>query len=477
MSVNNITFKEQPKLPLKKQEGVARNSFSQQPKQDTVSFTSNPVIKVLSTLESKPVLSLATIDLLGMIMPRTLIDLNRNKEELGHLNWDAGREAFMREVFSSSVLFFGPGLLFTAIGNKLLGSALNPLGVNTKTFTNYAAINAIEAKVQDIIKTEALKGTKVLSVNELRQKIARGLLEDVRAYSSTAANPLKLSSGLIDEVVQHVGSSMGKANIDKIAKQFAKKQLKDEFVKAFQAAREKLLQEAAAKGIQNTSTSAIRREAYNMATKSMTSLFRENESTIRKTLLANRDRATGEFLSKFLPKAAEHLKETEAVLTVAGAKPVGSGLGTIVRDVMTATDDIVMKAANGAERVPLEKMRSGISKIINSTRMLKIAKTAIPVLAIFAALVTFPKFSAWLTKKLNGGKESFPGLAGLDKGKEDKVTFSSNKNEEKEVKATANNSSENTSKPNSNTVASRPAPAVNPYAKNIFADFERRMGR
>lgn len=342
-------------------------------KKDSVSFTSGAgIIKTFEILESNPVLSLATIDFFGMIMPRTIIDTLRNKEELGHLNWDAGRETIMREVFSSGMMFFGPGIVFNWIGNKLLDSKFNPMGINTKAYTNYHAIDAIEAKLSSILKDKAGK----ISVNELRQQLAKEMLKDVKG--ATSGRGLSSASHLIDEAVKEVGTSMNRANIDKAIADFLK-------------------QHPTAKPGQ-----------------------------VRKALIEARAKAIRTFLDKYVPKVAKHLQETEATMNIKGAKPITTSAGNIVRDVFSAADDIVMKAANGAEHINTADLKKGIEGVVKETKKLKVAKALVPFVVIFGLLTTFPAFSAWLTKKLNGGKDQFPGLAGLkDEKSSQKVAFSS----------------------------------------------------
>ena len=108
----------------------------------------------------------------------------------------------------------------------------------------------------------------------------------------------------------------------------------------------------------------------------------------------------------------QNLRETELTLSVKGTKPITTNAGVFLRDVFTATDDIVAKAANGAREVNISKMQGEVDKIIKSTKRLKIAKTVLPFITVLAFLLTLPKFVVWMTKKITG-KEEFPGLAGL----------------------------------------------------------------
>jgi len=367
------------------------------------SFTGNPIIKTFSVLESNPVLALATLDLLGMIVPRTIIDINRNKEELGHLNWDAGRETIMREVFSSGVMFFGPGIVFNYLGNKLLDTKFNPLGVNTKAFTDYKTLNAIEKTTEEILKSTSGR----ISVVELRQKVAKSLLNNIQS----ADKGIKLASSekLVQTVLKEIKNSSSRANIDQL---------------------------------------------INQALKSNPHI---DVATVRKGLIIGKDKAVSNFIKSHIAEIVTHLQETEATLNVKGVKPITTSIKNIIRDVFGATDDIITKAAKGADHIDVKELQTGISSVLKETRRLKVAKVIVPFAVVFTMLFSFPKFSAWLSKKLNDGKDLFPGVAGLSKNAEDKV-------------ATKNNTEAQTTKPITNQTNS----SAQNKAYSAFDKFERR---
>lgn len=416
MQVNNLTrIGDTSYKPTIKQQPFSGRQIAEA--KGNVSFQGIPLTKVLSTLENNVILSLATIDVLGMVMPRTLIELNRNKKELGHLNWDAGREMLMNQSLASVGLYLGPGYVFNKVGQKLLESKFNPYNINTKAFTDLNTLKAIEVKLKDILRTEALKGTKSMSVNDLRQMLAKGLLEDVRAFSSTAKEPLKISGELIDDVVREVGSTMKRANVDKAARTIARSHLRQEYKQAFEAARASILKEAASKGIANPDMKTVAKEAVKMARESIKGMSKTIESANRNALLAKRDQGVTGFIKKFLEKLNPHLKETEVTLAVKGAKPVTTNTGVLVRDVFAATDDVILKAANGASKVNVDTMRTQVEKVVKSTQTLKTVKALLPFAIILTLLVTLPRFVNWVTKKITG-KEEFPGLAGISNTKD-----------------------------------------------------------
>ena len=392
---------------------------------NNVSFTSGALVKTLSTLESNPVLALATIDLCGMIMPRTLIDIQRNKEELGHLNWDAGRETLMREVFSSSLMFFGPGVVFNYWGDKLLNSKLNPFRVNTKAFTNYQTLDIINTKAAEILKNK----TGLVDINAFRQELAASILKDVKGATSGRA----LSPEIIKEITEEIGRTTGRANIDKTVSEYLTKHLQHEYDHVFNKAKEALLKKAGSAADEK----AIIQKAKDIAYKKV---FSKTEKGLRKSLINGHADGVHSFIGKIIGKVRTHVQEASGVIAGKGYKAVGTTHENIIRDVFSATDDIALKAANlskgNSTKIAAEELQKNIDTISKATRKLKISKAILPFAVVFTLLVTFPKFSAWLTKKLNGGKDEFPGLTGLTKEKsEDKVTLQGNKAQQQSPKA------------------------------------------
>ena len=57
-----------------------------------------------------------TIDTVGMMAPRTTQGYLRNREELGHLNYKAGREELVRELLSGPAFFYVPLAVLTVAG-------------------------------------------------------------------------------------------------------------------------------------------------------------------------------------------------------------------------------------------------------------------------------------------------------------------------------------------------------------------------
>jgi hypothetical protein len=214
---------------------------------------------------------------------------------------------------------------------------------------------------------------------------------------------------------------MPKANIDKTIKQFVKKEYKDDFIKLFNEAREKLIKEAPA----NYNKSAIGREAAKIAKERLAPLTRNAENSLRKTLIEHRDLLSNKFLSNFSPEVMQTIGETEATIGINGIKSASGTTGNILRDIVAATDDVLTKAANGAETIKLDTLSNNTDKLIKSYRNLKVAKILIPFFVILGLLYAFPKVNNWITKTLNGGKDQFPGLAGISGDETEKVSLAS----------------------------------------------------
>ncbi len=81
------------------------------------SFRGNPLVGFATFIENNGFLGeFLSIDTFGMMAPRTGQGYLRNREELGHLNYKAGREELVREVLSGPAFFYVPLTVMTGIG-------------------------------------------------------------------------------------------------------------------------------------------------------------------------------------------------------------------------------------------------------------------------------------------------------------------------------------------------------------------------
>lgn len=145
----------------------------------------NAVVGLATFIENNGFLGeFLTIDTVGMMAPRTGQGYLRNRKELGHLNYKAGREELVRELLSGPAFFYVP-LTALTIASALKGKSAK---VDTKVLNGFKNImknttvemqNAVETK-KNFVKTvinEAFKDYKnekqlVNELSELMEKNA-----------------------------------------------------------------------------------------------------------------------------------------------------------------------------------------------------------------------------------------------------------------------------------------------------------------
>lgn len=90
--------------------GVNQNNNPKQGKQNpTFGNLGAPLVAFASFIEKNGFLGeFLTVDTVGMMGPRTIQGYTRNQDELGHLNYKAGREELVREILSGPAYFFVP---------------------------------------------------------------------------------------------------------------------------------------------------------------------------------------------------------------------------------------------------------------------------------------------------------------------------------------------------------------------------------
>ena len=74
------------------------------------------------------------LDMCGLVLPRVYQGFQRNKKELGHLNYQAGTEEFLREFITGPSLFLIP-LGAVALAGKALGKGVQINSNTLKKFT------------------------------------------------------------------------------------------------------------------------------------------------------------------------------------------------------------------------------------------------------------------------------------------------------------------------------------------------------
>jgi hypothetical protein len=106
------------------------------------------------------------VDFCGLILPRTYQAFNRNKEELGHLNYKAGVEEFLREILSGPSMVIIPMLALKAASKVLNPSVYIPV-------KNYNALSEVYKSTIEKMDTKIplVKDVKTNFVNQLFNKI------------------------------------------------------------------------------------------------------------------------------------------------------------------------------------------------------------------------------------------------------------------------------------------------------------------
>ena len=161
-NINNakITTKHQKQAP---KQGVAfRGSFG--------SAAADTITKTMHGIEKGGFFAeFLVVDALGMIFPRVFQALNRNKEELGHPNYAAATEEFLREAIT------GPSMLLIPLGilagsGKMLGKSSKIARQTLGDFKNLT-LKACEKFTKDGNK----EGLNKLFYSELFDKAASNI--------------------------------------------------------------------------------------------------------------------------------------------------------------------------------------------------------------------------------------------------------------------------------------------------------------
>lgn len=116
----------------------------------------SPVNRMFKFIESAGFfIEFLIIDTLSMVLPRTLVGLNRDKEKLGHPNYQAGAEEFGRESLSGPSMNLIPMLMASVAIHKMLPSI--KLDQPTLEGINYSLLNAAKNKTDLSDKTQVTK--------------------------------------------------------------------------------------------------------------------------------------------------------------------------------------------------------------------------------------------------------------------------------------------------------------------------------
>ena len=143
------------------------NTLVNYQKKDTQSFSGvqQNVVKFADLLAAGGLaVSFTVQDMLGTNFPRTIVALNRNKEELGHYNYEHALEVGLREFITGPSLFAIPALALFVAG-KAFGSSLK------------VPVDSIEA-YGEILK-KSVKDTDLKNSKDLKDSFYSNLFENV----------------------------------------------------------------------------------------------------------------------------------------------------------------------------------------------------------------------------------------------------------------------------------------------------------
>jgi|GEM_PF-3343391 len=324
---------------------------------------------VLGNIESNPVLSLVIIDLFGMIIPRSIIDLKRNKEELGHLNWDAGRETILREGVTSFLLFFTSGLIATGLGNLFLKHRFKDEGINTRAFIDFKTLESSKEHLDKIIES----GQSEISIKDLRQKYIESMLEDASSsMQGESLSKLEESFDTDDKIITKFKEYVGKEEHIKLAdiKQ-GQKDIKKQFKR----------------------------------------LELHHELELKELDIAGK-------IKKLFGESKINIKNG-----INDKKGFSICVDNFIKNTVIFADDLILrpalKVANktnpdniGDTKINLKEFNKKFSETFEHLRKFKTLKLYTAFFTTLALLIAFPRFNMWVSRKFTGNDE-FPGVKGL----------------------------------------------------------------
>lgn len=126
------------------------------------------------------------MDMCGLVLPRVYQGFQRNKEELGHLNYQAGAEEFLREFITGPSLFLIP-IGAVVLAGRLLGKATQ---INSKLLTQFSdTFKSMDEKhaTFDVEKTRKSFASKLfdkfIAGGEGRKALPKGTdVKELEAY-------------------------------------------------------------------------------------------------------------------------------------------------------------------------------------------------------------------------------------------------------------------------------------------------------
>ena len=142
------------------------------------------------------------MDMCGMVLPRVYQGFQRNKEELGHLNYQAGAEEFLREFITGPSMFLIP-IATVILAGRRLGRATQ---INSKLLTQFSdAFKNLGTK----FASKENQHTNTAFAAKLFDKFIQNS-EGIRAADSAVQSLNKFKFDFVRQLTENVGQKMSK---------------------------------------------------------------------------------------------------------------------------------------------------------------------------------------------------------------------------------------------------------------------------
>ena len=171
----------------------------------------NPAVGFATFIENNGFLGeFLSIDTFGMMAPRTAQGYLRNREELGHINYKAGREELIRELLSGPAFFYVPLTVMTAVG-LLRGKVAKVQASVLDSFKPIMQKTTASIKDSAAIKKDFVKSLTEDAFSEYDKE--KGLiteLSDLMLKNVEKAEPAKKLREKAVEVITKLNKANGK---------------------------------------------------------------------------------------------------------------------------------------------------------------------------------------------------------------------------------------------------------------------------
>jgi len=141
------------------------------------------------------------MDMCGLVLPRVYQGFHRNKEELGHLNYQAGMEEFLRESITGPSMFLIP-IGAVILAGRLMGKATQ---INTKLLCKFSEL--FEGVGTNVAKN-SLQDTNKLFAGRLFDELFTNASDKV---ANAHQNLAKFKDKFVEQLTDSVGTKLKKS--------------------------------------------------------------------------------------------------------------------------------------------------------------------------------------------------------------------------------------------------------------------------